>query len=165
MNTNDIALDAPKRKQNLRLTYGQALTIGPSKLLRLFQQEWPEAFAAGKCLKVGITRDIRRIIWDANRAGPIGHTRANQVGGAENIITGTEIAIGAWTKRPQYLRACVQDAPRYDLSGAIVGAVTAEEAEYARSIEAEIKAHGHPINFNIWGDWQQRAAKRLWKKL
>lgn len=40
-------------------------------------------------------------------------------------------ALEAWTRSENYLRACTENAPRYNLTGEIVGTVKEEEAAYA----------------------------------
>jgi ProP effector len=135
------------RKENERKPFSRLSSrISASKLLELFQREWPEAFnSPPRPLKRGTITDIGTHNW--------------------GLIYAMRVALSAWTRRVPYLKACTSGAERFDLSGTPCGHVTEAEAAHAREVERQITEHGCPIDWDLDHVWQIRSARLLWKKL
>jgi sRNA-binding protein len=93
-------------------------------IVGILAAEFPEAFVVERyqqhrALKVGIDADL------AARYTALSRTERG-------------VILRLYTSRLQYLKACTTGAPRIDLDGAVVGAVSASEAAHAASRLATI---------------------------
>jgi len=107
---------------------GIARRSGVIETLNVLREWFPLAFAAGhpRPLKIGIAKDI------AERAPAITDGERNR-------------ALNYHCKSDRYLRSMRPGAPRVDLDGVEVGAVTVEDAVHARTILDAKRAAKQPI--------------------